>query len=43
LVVAEGPGFVAVASEYHAMAGLPSIEKARVFEPKPEEISTWSR
>ena len=43
LVVAEGPGFVAVASEYHAMAGLPTIAKARVFEPKPEEISTWSR
>ena len=43
LVVAEGPGYVAVASEYHAMAGLPGIEKARVFEPKPEEISTWSR
>lgn len=43
LVVAEGPGYVAVASEYHAMSGLPGIESATVFEPEPENISTWSR
>jgi glutamate synthase domain-containing protein 1 len=43
LVVAEAPGYVAVASEYHAMADLPGIEDARVFEPLPEEIYAWSR
>jgi len=43
LVVAETPGYVAVTSEYHAMAGLPGIERARVFEPMPEEIHAWSR
>jgi glutamate synthase domain-containing protein 1 len=43
LVVAETSGYVAVASEYHAMAGLPGIETARVFEPLPEEIYAWSR
>ena len=43
LVVAETDGYVAVASEYHAMAGLPGITSADVFEPMPEEIHAWSR
>jgi glutamate synthase domain-containing protein 1 len=30
-----------VASEYVALADLPGVEKARVFEPMPEEIYTW--
>jgi glutamate synthase domain-containing protein 1 len=42
-VVAETPSYVAMASEYHALAGLPDIEKAEVFEPMPEEIHVWSR
>jgi glutamate synthase domain-containing protein 1 len=42
LVVAEAPGYVAVASEYHALADLPGIDGARVFEPQPEEIHTWT-
>jgi methylamine---glutamate N-methyltransferase subunit A len=42
LVVAETPAYVAVASEYHALADLPGIQGARVFEPQPEEIHTWS-
>jgi len=42
LVVAELPQYVAVASEYHALADLPGIAQARVFEPQPEEISTWT-
>jgi len=32
-----------MASEYHALAGLPGITDARVFEPMPEEIHLWSR
>jgi glutamate synthase domain-containing protein 1 len=42
MVVAETPDYVAVASEYVALAHLPGIEKAAVFEPAPEEIYTWS-
>jgi glutamate synthase domain-containing protein 1 len=42
-VVAETPGYVAVASEYRALAELPGITDAIVFEPRPEEVYTWSR
>ncbi len=41
LVIAETADYVAVASEYVALAELPGIEKADVFEPMPEEIHTW--
>ena len=43
LVVAESPDYVAVASEYCALAGLPGIEQADVFEPMPEEVHSWTR
>jgi amidophosphoribosyltransferase len=43
LVVAETSSYVAVASEYHALAQLPGIESAVVFEPQPEEVHSWSR
>ncbi|HEX3795918.1 MAG TPA: hypothetical protein VHV57_15600 [Acidimicrobiales bacterium] len=42
-VVAETAAYVAVASEYRALAELPDIGSARVFEPQPEEVYTWSR
>lgn len=42
-VVAETPAYVAVASEYRALAELPGIAQALVFEPRPEEVYTWSR
>jgi glutamate synthase domain-containing protein 1 len=42
-VIAETDDYVAMASEYHALAGLPGIGAARVFEPVPEEVYTWSR
>jgi glutamate synthase domain-containing protein 1 len=42
-VIAETADYVAMASEYHALAGLPGITAARVFEPMPEEIHVWSR
>ena len=41
MVIAETAEYVAVASEYIALADLPGIEKAEVFEPMPEEIYTW--
>ena len=43
LVVADGPDYVAVASEYQALADLPGLDSARVFEPMPEEIHSWTR
>jgi methylamine---glutamate N-methyltransferase subunit A len=42
-VVAETRTYVAVASEYRALAELPGIESAQVFEPEPEEVYTWTR
>jgi glutamate synthase domain-containing protein 1 len=42
-VVAETPRYVAVASEYRALAELPGIADAVVFEPRPEEVYTWTR
>jgi glutamate synthase domain-containing protein 1 len=42
-VVAETDRYVAVASEYRALAELPDIATATVFEPQPEEVYTWSR
>jgi glutamate synthase domain-containing protein 1 len=42
-VIAETADYVAMASEYHALAGLPGIAGARVFEPMPEEIHLWTR
>jgi glutamate synthase domain-containing protein 1 len=42
-VVAETSRYVAVASEYRALAELPGIADAHVFEPQPEEVYTWTR
>ncbi|NEK57894.1 glutamine amidotransferase [Geodermatophilus sabuli] len=42
-VVAETPLWVAMASEYRALAGLPGVEAARIFEPEPEEVYAWQR
>jgi glutamate synthase domain-containing protein 1 len=41
MVVAETADYVAVASEYVALADLPGVDKAQVFEPMPQEIYTW--
>jgi methylamine---glutamate N-methyltransferase subunit A len=42
-LIAETDDWVAMASEYRALAGLPGIENARVFEPGPEEVHLWSK
>jgi glutamate synthase domain-containing protein 1 len=42
-VIAETGAWVAMASEYRALVGLPGIEKARIFEPEPERIYAWTR
>jgi methylamine---glutamate N-methyltransferase subunit A len=42
-VIAETGAWVAMASEYRALAGLPGIEGARIFEPEPERVYAWQR
>ncbi|CAA0087276.1 Amidophosphoribosyltransferase [Starkeya nomas] len=42
-VMAETDSYVAFASEYRALAGLPGIETARVFEPEPAKVYFWDR
>ncbi|CAM3001826.1 Class II glutamine amidotransferase [Prescottella defluvii] len=42
-IIAEHADYVAMASEYRALAGLPGIEGARIFEPEPEEVYVWHR
>lgn len=41
MVIAETGDYVAAATEYIALAHLPGIENADVFEPLPEEVYTW--
>ncbi len=41
-VVAVTDAYVAVASEYRALAGLPGVDHAQIFEPQPEVVYTWT-
>ncbi|MEE2568824.1 glutamine amidotransferase [Pseudarthrobacter sp. J64] len=41
-IIAETADYVAMASEYRALAGLPGIDTARIFEPEPGKVYTWS-
>ncbi len=41
-IIAETDDYVAMASEYRALAGLPGIDDARIFEPEPGKVYTWS-
>ena len=40
-VMAETGDYVAFGSEYRALAMLPDIEKARLFEPEPAKVYVW--
>lgn len=42
-VMAETDDWVAMASEYRSIATLPGAEQARVWEPAPGQIYSWSR
>ncbi|GAA0424139.1 glutamine amidotransferase [Acrocarpospora corrugata] len=42
-LIAETPQWVAMASEYRALAVLPGVDAARIFEPEPEEVYVWTR
>ncbi|BEP13775.1 glutamine amidotransferase [Acidothermaceae bacterium B102] len=40
-IIAETSQWVAMASEYRALAGLPGVEGAHIFEPSPGVVYTW--
>ncbi|MEJ2868717.1 glutamine amidotransferase [Actinomycetospora sp. OC33-EN08] len=42
-VIAETDAWVAMASEFRALAPLPGIEHARLYEPEPGRVYAWSR
>lgn len=42
-VMAETDRYVAFGSEYRALAGLPGIETARIWEPEPSTVYFWER
>lgn len=42
-VLAETEDYVAMASEYQALTGLPGIENATVWEPEPATFYVWER
>ncbi|MBA4865643.1 glutamine amidotransferase [Streptomyces sp. PSKA54] len=42
-IIAETDAWVAMASEFRALAVLPGIDTARIYEPEPERVYAWSR
>ncbi|MDH3691772.1 MAG: glutamine amidotransferase family protein [Gammaproteobacteria bacterium] len=42
-VLAETDDWVAMASEFRAIASLPGVEQANIWEPKPAKIYSWHR
>ncbi|WP_332641978.1 hypothetical protein [Aeromicrobium sp.] len=42
-VIAECDDWVAMGSEFRALAHLPGVESARIWEPEPEVIYAWTR
>ncbi|WP_329333939.1 glutamine amidotransferase [Streptomyces sp. NBC_01352] len=42
-IIAETDAWVAMASEFRALAVLPGIDTARIYEPEPERVYAWRR
>jgi glutamate synthase domain-containing protein 1 len=42
-IIAETDAWVAMASEFRALAELPGIDGARIWEPEPERVYAWQR
>ena len=42
-ILAETDDWVAMASEFRAIAGLPGVAEARIWEPEPAKIYHWQR
>jgi len=43
MVIGVHERYVAMASEYRSLSGLPGIDDARIFEPAPNSTHVWSR
>tara|TARA_B100000963_G_scaffold163606_1_gene142152 strand:+ start:229 stop:1107 length:879 start_codon:yes stop_codon:yes gene_type:complete len=42
-VIAETEDYVAIASEFQAMAHLPNVNNAKIFEPEPGIVYSWGK
>ena len=42
-IIAETDRWVAMASEFRALAELPGVAGARIYEPEPERVYAWTR
>ena len=42
-MIAENTDYVAVASEFQAMAHLPNVNGAKIFEPEPGIVYSWGK
>ena len=42
-VIAETNDYVAIASEFQAMAHLPGVNAAKIFEPEPGVVYSWGK
>ena len=42
-VIVETRDYVAIASEFQAMAHLPNVNKAKIFEPQPGTVYVWGK
>ena len=42
-VIAETKNYVAIASEFQAMAHLPEVNGAKIFEPEPGIVYSWGK
>ena len=42
-VIAETKNYVAIASEFQAMANLPDVNNAKIFEPEPGIVYSWGK
>ena len=41
-VMAETEDYVAMSSEYRSLVGLPGIAEAKIWEPEPATVYSWS-
>ena len=42
-VIAETKDYVAISSEFQAMAHLPNVNNAKIFEPEPGIVYSWGK
>ena len=42
-MIAETNDYVAIASEFQAMAHLPGVNAAKIFEPEPGVVYSWGK